>query len=695
MKQDLISSIKERFDSTRRELISFEDFLVNVNPEYIFKNIFNVVSDMVDYHVGCGTQEYPNDPESIDYVDYDLTKIFEENQTDPFFPDRLFANRFVNKFKYLDKGSTQNKIYVFRGPPGSGKSTFLNCLVSKIEEYVNEGPGKLYEVVWKLDDKLTIPCPSHDNPILLVPKIDRPDLFDHILKYYPELRSKVFNDKGYEWLFYTDPCTFCSSMVQSLIDMDKNTIFQNLYVRPYKLNKSLSEGVNIFNSNDEIPKFKSEASNKIQDKLDEYFESQGSDVKYDHSIYAKSNNGIYVLMDLNDNNKERLKRLKGIVSEGKHKVNTIEEQVKSLFLIITNPEDEDSIDDYALQDRKNVTMMNYILVPYTKSKVFKKIYGDYIEDYFHPGVMDCFSRIIISSRMNTGKNPIRHEWVNNPDHYRGICDLDLLILRMEIYAGNIPDWLTDVDKRNFSYDIRKKVIDVGLEDGTFGISDRKAIEMFGDLLQHFKDEDSYISITKVKNYCERINQSITENTPSGFIDSVEKFYMFEVTQQIKESIFQKNTEKIKNDIKNYMYSLNYNIGDTVTVPYTNDTIYISAEFYKEIEKILFGSSNSILRDKVFKKYISESASVADIEETEQFKKLYDSYLYGLKENIIDQFIGNETFRNAILDYESDSFDSYDSKIKRNVNNLIQNMVSKYGYTIKSAKEVCTYILDKA
>ena len=200
----------------QREPLTFEDFLkvLTANPTGVIRNVFQLFYDMVMTHIGEGADEYPDDPESIHFDYYDCRRLFVEETDHPFFADRLFANRLVNLVASWKRGAQQNKIYIFEGPPGSGKSTFLNNLLMKFEEYANKEEGSRFEVVWRLDrkvlgkfaehevghflDKLStlldeyefeqsevmeakdnlnkgdefveIPCPSHDNPILLIPK---------------------------------------------------------------------------------------------------------------------------------------------------------------------------------------------------------------------------------------------------------------------------------------------------------------------------------------------------------------------------------------------------------------------------------------------------------------------------------------------------------------------------------------------
>ena len=131
----------------QRTSIPFEEFLNELvaYPKTVTRNIFQVFHDMMKAYVGEGIEEYPDDPESIHYVLYDCNKLFVEGSDYPFFADRLFANRLINLVEALKRGAQQNKIHIFKGPPGCGKSTFLNNLLMKFEEYANTNAGLRYE----------------------------------------------------------------------------------------------------------------------------------------------------------------------------------------------------------------------------------------------------------------------------------------------------------------------------------------------------------------------------------------------------------------------------------------------------------------------------------------------------------------------------------------------------------------------
>jgi hypothetical protein len=159
-------------ESGRRKRIPFEAFLqvVQQNPiETLFEmcsRFSTICSKPMWEAVWMNT---PNDPESIQYVKYDCSGLFVQNMDRPFFADRLFANRLVNHVEALRMGAQQNKIYIFDGPHGCGKSTFLNNLLKRFEEYANSAEGTRYETIWRLDRRL-FPRERRGRPIPFLSK---------------------------------------------------------------------------------------------------------------------------------------------------------------------------------------------------------------------------------------------------------------------------------------------------------------------------------------------------------------------------------------------------------------------------------------------------------------------------------------------------------------------------------------------
>ena len=64
---------------------------------------------------------------------------------------------------------------------------------------------------------LVVPCPSHDNPILMIPKAHRREFYDELFVKNDEFKWRLFTEKQYEWVFRQRPCTICSALYHALL----------------------------------------------------------------------------------------------------------------------------------------------------------------------------------------------------------------------------------------------------------------------------------------------------------------------------------------------------------------------------------------------------------------------------------------------------------------------------------------------
>lgn len=745
----------------KRDPIPFKDFLdkVEKNPQRAFRNIFQLVDDMIYSYLGDGINEYPDDPESINYVDYSATSLFVEGVDNPFFADRLFLNRFANTFAFLRKGTQQNML-VFDGPHGCGKSTFLKNFLQKLEEFTATEEGMMYEILWKLnveklggmaelksflgrkgeneeeeeqiftsqdgiqDGVIEIPCPSHDNPLLLIPKGYRKEFVCN-LEMDEESKKKILRDKEYEWIFKNSSCTICSSLLQFLLDRlnSPEDAFDMLYVRRYKFDRRLGEGISVFSPGDEEPRDNALINRALQSQLNRLTRDSNR-VRYVYSVYARTNNGLYVLEDIKAKNKERLGRLHGIISEGRHKVDgTIEENVNSLFIAVMNPEDdlggnnekekgrgkgESITGDKSFQDRKTYIHIPYVLDYRTEVEIYRRVFGSRIDSAFLPRVLNNFAKIIVSSRLKTkkwsGLSPVLSEWIVKGDKYKPYCDKDLYLLKMQIYAGKIPSWLTEEDRARFTADIRKKIIAESEEEGSEGFSGRDSQKIFQEFFRtHRNKEKKLINMGMVKTFFMRKNGNLHERVPEGFLDSLIGLYNYSVLEEVKESLYRYNEEEISKNIQNYIHAVNFDIGDRTKCPFTEEDLEITSDFFNLLERKIWGVGLSdreydSRRNDAQKEYTERTIPEMNLEgkslkETRQYENLRERYNRHLKETVLDPFLSNSSFRNAIKEYGTPAFQAYDKRIRDDVSFMINNLIKKHKYTEQGAKEVCIYVID--
>jgi hypothetical protein len=181
-------------------------------------------------------------------------------------------------------------------------------------------------------------------------------------------------------------------------------------------------------------------------------------------------------------------------------------------------------------------------------------------------------------------------------------------------------------------------------------------------------------------------------------------YNYTVLQEVKESLYYYNKEQISKDIKNYIFAINFKVGDVETCTFTKEKLKITEDFLNGIEDRLLGTDTDKekrikFREATQKEYTSRTLTKdmmvegKSIEDTELYKKLHDQYEYHLKEKVLDPFLENENFRRAIKDYDSEDFKAYDKKIRNDVTFLMNNLSKKYYYTEQGTKEVCIYVID--
>ena len=736
-------------DWEQRAPISFEEFLkvLVVRPEKVVRNIFQLFHDMITGYLKEGVDEYPDDPESIHYVYYDCRRLFIEGTDHPFFADRLFANRLVNLVEAWKRGAQQNKIYIFEGPPGSGKSTYLNNLLQKFEKYANMEENARYEVIWRISrdqmatfaphevnqflDKLThlldeyeldqgqileakktlfageyveVPCPSHDHPLLIVPKNHRREFLDDLLKN-DELKWKLFTEKEYEWVFKSNPCTICSSLYQALISRVKSPVdvFQMVHARPYRFNRRLSEGISVFAPGDRPAKQLVLGNDMLQGRINAILRDS-SVIKYIYSRYAMINNGIYALMDIKSHNVERLVELHNIVSEGLHKVEDLEENVDSLFLAIMNPEDKKNIQLFqSFSDRIETIKISYVLDLNTEVDIYRNIFGRNLDAAFIPRVLHNFARTIISSRLSTRSDALL-EWIGDPAKYSLYCDGNLQLLKMEIYTGHIPAWLSEDDRKGLTAKMRRRIIDESEYEGDRGFSGRDSIRIFNDFYFTFTRKDRLINMSDLYAYFTRLHPEYSENIPAGFLDSLLRHYDYTVLQEVKESLYYYNEEQISREIQNYLFAVSFEPGTAVKSRFTGDRIEVSDAYFEGVENRLLGSEADREKRLAFrratqKEYAASTltqeimAEGKELSDTRLFHELHERYVYNLKEKSLDPFLENENFRRAIKDFDNAAFKTYDKRIRGDVAFLIGNLCSKFRYTKNGAKEVCIYVID--
>jgi len=476
-----------------------------------------------------------------------------------------------------------------------------------------------------------------------------------------------------------------------------------LYARPYRFSRRLGEGISVFNPGDQPLKQNVMSNSMLQRRINNLLRDSNL-VKYIFSQYAKTNSGVYALMDIKSHNTERLIELHNIISEGVHKVEGIEENVNSLLLAVMNPEDEKNIQGFqSFLDRVEYIKIPYVMDLSTEVEIYRNIFGRHIDERFLPRVLHNFARVIISTRLNA-KSDAMLEWVSDPARYRLFCDENLQLPKMEIYTGYIPPWLSEKDRKRLTAKRRRKIIADSEKEGDHGISGRDSISIFNIFYSTYTKENKLINMSDLCNFFTKARKEIRDLIPQGFLDSLLRMHDYTILQEVKESLYYYNEEQISKEIQNYLFAINFEIGSVETCTYTREKLDITEDFLEGIEGKLLGpkadrNQRNAFREETQKEYTTKTLTQEimveniPIAETKIYQSMHDRYVHNLKEKVLDPFLENENFRRAIKDYDQEDFKTYDKRIRDDVTYLINNLCEKCKYTEQGAKEICIYVID--
>ena len=205
-------------------------------------------------------------------------------------------------------------------------------------------------------------------------------------------------------------------------------------------------------------------------------------------------------------------------------------------------------------------------------------------------------------------------------------------------------------------------------------------------------------------YFTKVRKDLLDLIPSGFLDSLIRMYDYTVLQEVKESLFYYNREQISRDILNYLFAVNFEPGAVAVATYTGDRLEISETYLDDLETKLLGDGVARAEKRAFREDTQKAYTTRTltqeimiegqaVTETRLFKNILERYTHNLKEKVLDPFLGNENFRQAIKEYHDPSFKTFDGKIQDDVTFLINNLETNYHYSEKGAKEVCIYVID--
>ena len=234
-RQDLAAYKRQHWQGT------FEEYLdiVRANPQ-VTRNAYQRLYDMITSY---GSEGLERNREKL--VAYTFFSDPHNNGVDAVFGLEKALMELVNAFKSAAQGyGIEHRVLLLHGPVGSSKSTIARLLKQGVERYSRTDEGALYSFAWldEEDGGALHPCPMHEEPLRLVPR---------------ELRSELFVRLGNDDFGVAvegDLCPFCRRYFREKMqryDGDWTRLIQDVEVRRINLSAQDRVGVGTFQPKDE------------------------------------------------------------------------------------------------------------------------------------------------------------------------------------------------------------------------------------------------------------------------------------------------------------------------------------------------------------------------------------------------------------------------------------------------------------
>jgi serine protein kinase len=228
---------------------TFADYLaiIEENP-LVLRNAFQRVFDMI---MSFGTEQVTLFKQDITRYKFFSDPI--DNGQDAIFGLERSLMQFVDFFKSAAQGyGTERRILLLHGPVGSSKSTIARLLKKGLEHYSKTDAGKLYTFAWKLpadmaggEEGAIVPCPMHEEPLMLVPTAVRKEILALVNEKLPDGKKVRLHGE-------LDP--FCRKIQAELMeryDGDWKKVMEHIVVKRLVLSEKDRRGIGTFQPKDE------------------------------------------------------------------------------------------------------------------------------------------------------------------------------------------------------------------------------------------------------------------------------------------------------------------------------------------------------------------------------------------------------------------------------------------------------------
>jgi serine protein kinase len=578
-------------------------------------------------------------------VEFDENDKNKQSPKYKFFDKDLFGMDAPLKkvVKYLKAAATGSqvgrRILLLYGPTSSGKSQMATCLKRGLEEWSKTEGGAVYGIA---------DCPMHENPLNAVPHA---------------LRSELRDDFGIK---IESAATLCPACQANLADKYKGD-WASMPVKRVFISENNRVGIGTFLPSDSKSQSMTELVGSVDfSKLGEYgVESDPRAYKFDGELNV-ANRGIMEMIEMLKVDPKFLYVMLTLAQEKVIKTERFPLIYADEFILSHSNETEYNrfLGDKkleALHDRIIVQKFPYNLIVDEEVKIYDKLLAeaDFGDLHVAPLTLKVAAMFAVLSRLEPGK------------------DQNLTLLKkMQLYNGEDVDGFTKEDVKNIKEDADREGMD--------GISPRYIFNCVADCFTKYDMK----CITPV-DILRSINDNF-ENNAKLKKEDIDRFedlltivvqeYTKMAKNEVQKAFFVSFDKEIDNLLNNYVDNVGAYLDKTEVEDEFGDFHEPNERLMRSIEEKvgISDASKDSFRQEVYRKVIRSKSGngVFDYKSHAKLKEALEKQLFDERSDVIRLTIST---RNP------------DEEGLRKLNQVIDTLVEKHGYTVESANQLLRYV----
>lgn len=616
----------------RNTILSFDEFfdIFMEHPIRFSRSTYQYLVDMIDHY---GMRDLEDDEQSKGY------KIFDQSFNDnkgAVWGQAAVQYSIVQLLKGFSRVGRADKLILLHGPNGSAKSSLVQCLMKGLEAYSMADEGTVFRFNWifpeekitrekigfSKEDKNTIlagesfarlpedrisarlSCPLRDNPIFLIPRTEREQLFEELIN----LNDAFAGFELSEFLMDGELSPMNRMIFDTLLSAycgDYRRVMQHVQVERYYFSERYKVGAVTIE-----PQMSVDA--RIQQLTADRSLSSLPPVLQNLSIFEPSghlvqaNHGVVEYSDLLKRPVDAYKYLLGTCEKGTINLDTA---LIYLDLVMVGSSNDRYLE--AFKQAPDFTSfkgrMELVRVPYLLDFTDEmKIYDNQLDlesqdKHLTPYLTEIVSLWSVLTRL-------RHPKAENyPDELRPVIEnLNPLDKALFYAKDEVPEW-TSVTQAKQLKGLKKRMLfefnEEQIYEGSYGASPREGKMILQSAVQG--DSDGCISASRVFSEIRKLikNPSVhdwLQMEPDGIygdqerlLQYVEEYYIAKVDKEIKIAMEMIHETQYIDLLERYVEQASAWIqGSKVSDPISGQEREVDEGFLKEVEIIIAPSDSA-------------------------------------------------------------------------------------------------------